>query len=85
MASTLSTLSEVNTSLDNYCFHVFPFSLYSIMARFTYVLGQRSRKGGDVIHIENRLVNLHRDENVSESYLLTVNPKGQVRTAPFTE
>ncbi|KAI1126442.1 hypothetical protein F5Y10DRAFT_293831 [Nemania abortiva] len=65
---------------EGYCLHVFPFSLYSIMARFTYVLGCQVSIGTSAARpqIDLRLVNLHKDENISEDFLLTVNPKGQV-------
>lgn len=33
----------------------------------------------DEMRIEEKSVDLHRDENLSEEYLLEVNPKGQVR------
>lgn len=52
------------------------------MARLTYNLG-RGLDHGEGQHpeivLDNRLVNLHRDENVSEEYLLNINAKGQVR------
>ena len=65
---------------DTYTLHIFTFSLYSIMTRFTLALGVRSgaRPGAASPHIEKRLVNLHRSENLDEAYLLTVNPRGQV-------
>ncbi|KAI0129753.1 hypothetical protein BJ170DRAFT_617442 [Xylariales sp. AK1849] len=56
--------------------YIFPFSLYSIMARFTAVLGAMTGESTKII--KNRLVNLHGDENIEEWYLLSVNPKGQV-------
>lgn len=58
---------------------VFPFSLYSIMARFTISLGSHYYEGPQGLpKITYKLVNLHRDENLEEWYLTTVNPKGQV-------
>jgi hypothetical protein len=59
--------------------YYFPFSLYSIMVRFTAALGAKSGEATTPIHVEHQLVNLHRDENIAESYLLSINPKGQVR------
>jgi hypothetical protein len=61
-----------------YCLYVFPFSLYSIMARFTLALGQSVSDHNRTVLITLRLVNLHRDENIAEDYLRSVNPKGQV-------
>jgi len=62
-----------------YLLHVFPFSLYSIMARFTHALGKVTSTNSCSIQIEVKLVNLHLDENIAEEYLRWVNPKGQVR------
>lgn len=59
--------------------YIFPFSLYSIMARFTAALGASTVPGTRAIIIEPRLVNLHRNESIAERYLLELNPKGQVR------
>lgn len=72
---------DVHTEqLPLYCLHVFPFSLYSMMARFTYVLARSTEShAGSKIQLENKLVNLHHDEHVTEEYLLHINPKGQVR------
>lgn len=62
-----------------YTIYVFPFSLYSIMARFTIALGSRYHKAPDGLpDITYKLLNLHTDENLEEWYLTTVNPKGQV-------
>lgn len=64
---------------NHFTLHVFPFSLYSIMVRLTVALGQSAHPSGvSELPIQHRLVNLHRDENISQEYLLTVNPKGQV-------
>ncbi|KAJ9150706.1 hypothetical protein NKR23_g3388 [Pleurostoma richardsiae] len=64
----------------HYVLHVFPFSLYSIMARFTAALGAayQAPPGKRPPRIELRLVDLHRDEELTEPYLTGVNPKGQV-------
>ncbi|OHF02068.1 hypothetical protein CORC01_02647 [Colletotrichum orchidophilum] len=64
-------------SLSNFTLYIFPFSLYSIMARFTYALGRKSPEHQD-LPMQVKLVNLHRGENFSPGYLLEVNPKGQV-------
>lgn len=71
---------EQPQQLENYfTLLVFPFSLYAIMVRLTVALGQSAYPSSvGELHIQHRLVNLHRDENISQEYLLTVNPKGQV-------
>lgn len=68
----------VNAARDSYVMHIFPFSLYSIMARLTYAFAKITRTESKII-IVNELVDLHRDENISEEFLLHINPKGQVR------
>lgn len=61
----------------HYVLYVFPFSLYSIMVRFTLALGNTYYKPSRGLVVENRLVNLHEDEEMTEWYL-KINPKGQV-------
>jgi hypothetical protein len=56
--------------------YVFPFSLYSIMARLTAAFGAK-HDPENAPRIRMRLVNLHRGEQVLESYL-KLNPKGEV-------
>ncbi|KAK7701011.1 hypothetical protein SLS64_010605 [Diaporthe eres] len=47
------------------------------MVRFTYSLGRTSADPATVgVHLENKLVDHHRDENLAEDYLLNINPKG---------
>lgn len=65
--------------------YIFPFSLYSIMARFTAALGASAGQATRPITIEHQLVNLHRNGNISEWYLLNVNPKGQVISWEISE
>ncbi|GJN81228.1 hypothetical protein PLIIFM63780_004760 [Purpureocillium lilacinum] len=60
-----------------YTLHYFPFSLYSLMSRFAFVLGQ-ALNPETAPRLEVKMVNLHREENYSERYLTQVNPKGQV-------
>ncbi|OAQ98095.1 hypothetical protein LLEC1_00802 [Akanthomyces lecanii] len=73
----------MEASNDNpsvYTLHMFPFSLYSIMVMYTYVLGTEASDDGGRILLSNKLVNLHRDENISEEYLVKINSKGLVPT-----
>jgi hypothetical protein len=58
---------------------IFPFSLYSIMARFAIELGKQYHQGPKgVPNIVHKLLNLHQDENLSEWFLTEINPNGQV-------
>ncbi|ETS80556.1 hypothetical protein PFICI_08085 [Pestalotiopsis fici W106-1] len=64
---------------EGYSLFVFPFSLYSIMTRYTFTLGRAGLpQETSSLDINLKLVNLHRDENLAEDYLLNINPKGQV-------
>ncbi|KAE8399019.1 hypothetical protein BDV37DRAFT_275649 [Aspergillus pseudonomiae] len=62
------------------CLYIFPFSLHSIMVQFTIALALRnkSQSSRELGRIKYRLVNLHRNENLSEDYLVHVNPRGKV-------
>lgn len=81
MASQSPLTGPTGDTRDVYTLHNQPFSLFSMMVRFTYVLGRSSadptRKS---VKIENKLIDHHRDENLAENYLLRINPKGQVRS-----
>lgn len=59
-----------------YTLYYFPFSLYSILVRFAIELGY-SMNPKSSPNVRLRLVNLYREENLSEEYL-KVNQKGQV-------
>lgn len=61
-----------------YTLHYFPFSLYSIMARFALKLGKQLNSD-NAPRVELKFVNLHVHDNLSEEYLTTVNSRGQVR------
>ncbi|KAK7408865.1 hypothetical protein QQX98_008988 [Neonectria punicea] len=60
-----------------YTLHYFPFSLHSLMVRFGFVLGE-SLNPDTAPRLKVRLVNLHREDHLSEPYLTLVNTKGQV-------
>ena len=49
------------------------------MIRYTIALRGEPASSAEEIRIIEKVVNLQRDENLSEEYLLKVNPKGQVR------
>lgn len=61
---------------STYTLHYFPFSFYSIIARFACHLGEKLNPA-TAPRVDVRLVNLHREENLSEDYL-ALNFKGQV-------
>lgn len=63
-----------------YTLHYFPFSLYSLMIRFGLSLGQQVNPK-TAPKIEIKLVNLHREEHLSETFLTSINPKGQVSSS----
>lgn len=60
-----------------YTLHFSPFSLYSLMIRFSTEIGKKlNAESAPNVHI--KLVNLDKLENLSEEYLTKVNSKGQV-------
>lgn len=68
-----------NSDQEPFTLLVFPFSLYSIMARFAIELGKEYHQGANGLpNIILKLLNLHRDENLSEWFLTEINPNGQV-------
>ncbi|POS70335.1 hypothetical protein DHEL01_v211268 [Diaporthe helianthi] len=78
----VSESSQVGSTVDPrviYTLHNYPFSLFSIMVRFTYVLGRSSADPATSgVHIDYQLVDINRQENLGEDYLININPKGQV-------
>ncbi|KAH6888096.1 hypothetical protein B0T10DRAFT_67844 [Thelonectria olida] len=60
-----------------YTLHYFPFSLYSLTVRFGFVLGE-TLNPDTAPRVRVRLVNLHREDHLSEPYLTLVNTKGEV-------
>ncbi|KAG8421636.1 hypothetical protein J3458_003500 [Metarhizium acridum] len=81
MSPTSASPTDEPSAVDHYTLHMFPFSLYSIMSRFTYILGKSHLPtDAPLIHqsrLDLKLVNLHRYGNISEEYP-KINPKGQV-------
>lgn len=71
-------MASENDQNDGYTLHMFPFSLYSIMVMYTHVLGREVDNGQSGLILSNKLVNLHRDENIKEEYLDKINAKGLV-------
>lgn len=68
-----------NSNGGPYTLLIFPFSLYSIMARFAIELGKEYHQGPNgVPNIIHKLLDLHRDENLEEWFLTEINPSGQV-------
>lgn len=66
--------------IESYTLYIFPFSLYSIMARLTIALGvthPHRPLTRALPSVNLKLLDLHRDENLTEEFL-KLNPKGQV-------
>lgn len=61
-----------------YTLHFSPFSLYSLMIRFALVIG-KCVSPESAPNVQIKLVNLLKDENLSEEYLTQVNSRGQVQ------
>ncbi|KAF9771561.1 hypothetical protein IL306_010790 [Fusarium sp. DS 682] len=61
-----------------YTLYSSPFSLYSMMARHTIQLGPMTHGATPPKSITLRFINHKAHENLSEDYLINVNPRGQV-------
>ncbi|KKK27375.1 hypothetical protein ARAM_002286 [Aspergillus rambellii] len=75
-------LKRMRRNHSDPCLYLFPFSIHSIIVRFTIALAvrrtRRFRGSGDLTKLTYRLVNLRRNENLEENFLLEINPRGQV-------
>ncbi|KAL2867610.1 glutathione S-transferase family protein [Aspergillus lucknowensis] len=73
---------KIRHSGPDLCLYVYPFSIQSIVVQFTIGLAVRGRlrPPRDLAHLSYRLVNLEKNENLQEWYLLQVNPLGRVPT-----
>lgn len=60
-----------------YTLHFSPFSLYSLMIRFSAQIG-KTINPESAPNVQIKLVNLDKSDNLSEEYLTRVNPRGQV-------
>ncbi|KAK3348582.1 hypothetical protein B0T25DRAFT_546009 [Lasiosphaeria hispida] len=67
-------------SSERYTLHMFPFSLGSLMVKFTLVLGQKRARAADLpeLTFHSKLVDLHRDDNIAEDFLKNINCCGEV-------
>ncbi|KAK8075845.1 hypothetical protein PG997_010508 [Apiospora hydei] len=61
-----------------YTLYSAPFSLYSMMARHTALLGPTTANARSPKQVTLRFVHHKKDENLAEDYLVHINPKGQV-------
>lgn len=76
---TQEQMTADNSDGGPYTLLIFPFSLYSIMARLAIELGKEYHQGPNgVPNIVHKLVDLHRDENLEEWFLTEINANGQV-------
>ena len=66
------------TETEDVCtLYYFPFSLYSLMARFGFEIA-KTLNPETAPDYALKLVNLHEDQEVSEWYLTKISSKGQV-------
>jgi glutathione S-transferase len=72
-----STMAASTGDGDNYTVYYNPFSICSIMVRMTLALRGKPASEPAPTFTEH-LIDIYKDEQLSESFLTTVNPKGQV-------
>lgn len=75
MSATDTPSADAPSTTCILCYY--PFSIYSILTRFAFALGQTLNPDKAPV-LEVRLINLQQDENLGEDYL-ALNSKGQVR------
>ncbi|KAL4917360.1 hypothetical protein BDW62DRAFT_201790 [Aspergillus aurantiobrunneus] len=82
MTAAARLLKKLRRHDGDPCLYIYPFSVQSLVVHFTLVLALRGklRPGRDLSHLGYRLVNLERNENLREWYLIDVNPLGRVPT-----
>lgn len=76
--NNMANQQESGDGSADYTLHYFPFSLYSLMVRFSLGLG-RQLNSESAPRVQLKFVNLQTCENLTEEYLTTVNSRGQVR------
>ncbi|MCJ1357372.1 MAG: hypothetical protein MMC33_007368 [Icmadophila ericetorum] len=64
--------------MAQYTLYYFQWSLFSTVARYTIALRGEPSSPALAMNIEEKVIDLYKAENISEWYLVNINPKGQV-------
>ncbi|KAL4781270.1 hypothetical protein BJX76DRAFT_21288 [Aspergillus varians] len=82
MTAATRLLNKLRRHEADPCLYIYPFSIQSLVVHFTLVLALRGklRASRELSHVSYRLVNLEKNENLREWYLVDVNPLGRVPT-----
>jgi hypothetical protein len=63
----------------SYILYYHPFSVCSIMVRYTYALRGPPKDSTSDMSVQEQMVDIFNDEQLSEHFLTAINPKGQVK------
>ena len=66
-------------TMAQYTLYYFQWSLFSTVARYTIALRGEPSSPALAMNIEEKVIDLYKAENISEWYLVNINPKGQVQ------
>ena len=72
------TQTQDSNQNEQFILHYNPFSICSIMVRYTLALRGTPESPETAIMVEEKYVDIYVYEQLSEKFLLQVNPKGQV-------
>ena len=68
---------------DLFLLYYHPYSVCSIMVRYTLAVAGEARDGVAEMHVEEKMVDIFQYKQLEEQFLRGINPKGQVRrTSP---
>ena len=70
--------AQLSDQRGHYVLHYDIYSICSSMVRFTNQFRGPSQSPASAMSIEEKLVDIHRMDQLEEKFLLEVNPKGQV-------
>ncbi|KAL4935553.1 hypothetical protein BDV06DRAFT_228712 [Aspergillus oleicola] len=82
MTAVTRVLKKLKRHEADPCLYLYPFSVQSLVVHFAIILALRgkSRPARDLSQMGYRLVNIDKNENLHEWYLVDVNPLGRVPT-----
>lgn len=70
--------------MTSYTLYHHPYSICSIMVRYTLALRGPSKDPSSKIDVTEKVVDIFNSAQLEEDFLVNINPKGQVRLRPST-
>jgi hypothetical protein len=69
--------------MTSYTLYHHPYSICSIMVRYTLALRGSPKDPSSQINVTEKVVDIFHEAQLEEDFLLNINAKGQVRTFPL--